>query len=75
METKIEDFFGLEVERRGEPEWATPEEIKSIWKLIQLLDQKKEITKLCLETGAFLPACIILTPAEKANRRKEVTRG
>jgi hypothetical protein len=31
METKIEDFFGLEVERTGEPEWATPEEIKSIW--------------------------------------------
>jgi len=28
---KVEDFFGLEVERTGEPEWATPEEIKSIW--------------------------------------------
>ena len=35
--------------------------------------KKKEITKLGLETGAFLPTCIILTPAEKTNRRKEVT--
>jgi hypothetical protein len=26
---KIEDFFGLEVERTGEPEWATPEEINN----------------------------------------------
>lgn len=28
---KIEDFFGLKVERTGRPEWATPKEIKSIW--------------------------------------------
>ena len=35
--------------------------------------KKKEITKLGLETGAFLPTYITLTPAEKANRRKEVT--
>ena len=28
---KIKDFFGLKVERTGEPEWATPGEIKSIW--------------------------------------------
>ena len=27
---KIEDFFGLKVERTGRPEWATPKEIKSI---------------------------------------------
>lgn len=28
---KIEEFFGLHVERTGEPEWALPKEIKSIW--------------------------------------------
>jgi len=28
---KIEDFFGLKVERTGRPEWATSKEIKSIW--------------------------------------------
>ena len=28
--TSIEDLFGQKVERTGEPEWATPEEIKSI---------------------------------------------
>jgi len=28
---RIEDFFGLKVERTGKPEWATPKEIKSIW--------------------------------------------
>jgi AbrB family looped-hinge helix DNA binding protein len=27
---KIDDFFGLKVERTGRPEWATPKEIKSI---------------------------------------------
>ena len=27
----IKDFFALKVERTGNPEWATPEEIKSIW--------------------------------------------
>ncbi len=29
--SRIEDFFGLKVERTGEPEWATAKEIKSIW--------------------------------------------
>lgn len=29
--TRIKDLFGQKVERTGEPEWATPEEIKSIW--------------------------------------------
>ena len=28
---KIDDFFGLKVKRTGRSEWATPEEIKSIW--------------------------------------------
>ena len=27
----IEDFCGLKVEMTGDPEWATPKEIKSIW--------------------------------------------
>ncbi len=31
MGKKIEDFFGLEVERTGDPEWTSPKEIKSIW--------------------------------------------
>ena len=27
----IEDFFSLKVKRTGDPEWATPKEIKNIW--------------------------------------------
>ncbi len=27
----LKEFFGLEVERTGEPEWKKPEEIKKIW--------------------------------------------
>ena len=27
----IEDFFALKVERTGDPEWATPKEMKGIW--------------------------------------------
>lgn len=29
--TSIKDFYGIKPKRTGKPEWATPEDIKSIW--------------------------------------------